>query len=187
MFLKWMNQTWNVNIVGVPYRAAGQSRKLSSPASSKSPRWGSEIFSGSWERARSSRSRSLPPAARSSCPKYRLSPRRASTFRPSAGGDGPPRGSAARDRGQAQYRVGDALSGGEIRRVSREASRAAGTGNACRIRAIPQARPPGCRILDQNLQSIARGLQAAAMNESRAVAYLACISDLRLRRDEQRA
>ena len=89
MFLKWMNQNWNVNIVGVPYRGGGPIA-CSSPASSKSPRWGSEIFSGSWGRARSSRSRSLPPAARSSCPKYRLSPRRASTFRPSAGGDWPP-------------------------------------------------------------------------------------------------
>src|SRR5215468_5981326 len=102
-------------------------------------------------------------------------------------GIGRPTRSAAADRGQAQFRVRDALSGGEIRRVSREASRAAGAGNACGILAIPQARPPGRRVLDQNLQSIARGLQAAVMNETHAVAYLAWINDLRLRRDEQRA
>src|SRR5262249_35414764 len=59
----------------------------------------------------------------------------------------------------------DALSGGEIRRVSRETSRAAGARNAGGILAIPQARPPGGRVLDQNLQSIARGLQAAVVNE----------------------
>src|SRR5262249_61018219 len=80
-------------------------------------------------------------------------------------GIGRPARSAAADRRQAQYRVCDALSGGEIRRVSREASRAAGAGNAGGILAIPQARPPGGRVLDQNLQSIARGLQAAVVNE----------------------
>src|SRR5262249_36867776 len=160
-----------------------RSRKLSSPASSKSPRWGSEIFSGSWGRARSSRSRSLPPAAG---PRARNTDSRRGGHRLSAlrlAGIGRPPRSAAADGGQAQYRVRDALSRGEIRRVSREASRAPGARNACGILAIPQARPPGRRVLDQNLQSIARGLQAAVMNETHAVAYLAWINDLRLRRD----
>jgi len=90
MFLKWMNQTWNVNIVGIPYRGGGPIAQALAAGELQVAKRGSEIFSGSWGRARSSPSRSLPPAARFSCPKYRPSPRRASTFRRSAGGDWPP-------------------------------------------------------------------------------------------------
>jgi hypothetical protein len=182
--LKWMNQTWNVNIVGIPYRGGGPIAQALVAGELQIAKMGLGNFVGLLGTGK------IKPLAVAAARRSVLVPEIPTLAE--AGIDFPPFGwwGLAAPRGVPRPivdRLNTALSRGEIRRVSRKASRAAGARNACGIFAIPHARPPGRRVLDQNLQSIARGLQAAVMNETHAVAYLAWISDLRLGRGERRA
>jgi tripartite-type tricarboxylate transporter receptor subunit TctC len=90
MFLKWMNQTWNVNIVGVPYRGGGPIAQALVAGELQVAKMGLGNFLGLLGTGKIKPLAVAAARRRSSCPKYRLSPRRASTFRPSAGGDWPP-------------------------------------------------------------------------------------------------
>ena len=162
LFLRWLNNQWNTQIVGIPYKGGGPAAQAIAAGEEQMTRFGVGNFMGLIQ---AGQAKALAVTTAQRTPLLPDVPTFAEVVflwlsGPGLVGARGAQGHAARCRRQAQCRIRQAVHRAGVHGFPRQERRGPGDHHAGRLCGFPQGGPQCGRDLDQDRQCQARGLRS---------------------------